>query len=84
MKLADVMMWVPVASMLAFGLGVAYRLHEDKEMPQAIVECYSGGHLIFEEMCEECAMFSGYVGGVNLEGQKFHSNADCVIVQAGY
>lgn len=59
--------------------------YEKPEAEQMVVECYSGGHMIFEAQCEECDMYSGgYVQGVDTDGNKFQASGECTVLPVSY
>lgn len=54
---------------------------EQAELPQRVVQCYSGGHLFFEAHCEECGVYTpGYVQGITTDGFPFQVSGDCYVL----
>jgi hypothetical protein len=89
-KILDQYWWAPIV----FGCGMALATvllaePEAKPGPEVVdqeeVMCFSGGHMIWYDVCEECHMtVGGVVQGVDTDGKKFAVSGDCVLVPVGY
>lgn len=48
------------------------------------IVCFSGGHVILEDLCDEAFINNGYATCVTPDGANLASNADCVLFPANY
>jgi len=67
--------------------GLSYIIVSPAPIPsstQQEMTCYSGGHMIVYEVCDETYMGNGYTQCISTDGAKIQSMADCFLTPIDY